>query len=395
MEIDKKINELPLTKTNPETLESLFKEKELQAMWVADSEFQVAPSIQEALIKRISNSGFGYEYKPASFFEAQKDWYKRHYQINLIKEHVIFSASIPTTITIAIENLTSEGDGIIIQPPVWINFRNIIQRTNRKVEKNPLKLINGKYAIDFDNLVDKAKGEQNKMLILCNPHNPVGRVWTKHELEKIVAICNEHDLILISDEIHKDIVLFDNKFNSLLQYSNSINKLIICTSEAKSFNLPGILDSVAIIPDDNIRTNIHDTLKKYYLGRTNALTRVALETAYLEGEEWLKQFINTIEENVSIIEEELVESNSLIKLIKPEGTFQVWLDFRDVFNDSQKMLRYVTQKSKIALSAGHWFGREGALFMRMSIATKKEKVRHVIQRIINAVPNKVSFDRLP
>lgn len=388
MEIDKKINELPLTKTNPDTLESLFGEKDLQAMWVADSEFQIAPSIQEALIKRISNSGFGYEYKPASFFEAQYVWYKNHYQIDLIKEQTIYSPSIPTTITIAIENLTSKGDGIIIQPPVWIKFRNIIRRTNRKVEKNPLKLVNGRYEIDFENLVEKAKVEQNKMLILCNPHNPVGRVWTKEELEKIVAICKEQDLILISDEIHKDIILFENQFTSLLNYDGTLNKLIICTSEAKTFNLPGILDSMAIIPDDKIRKIIEDTFKKYYLGRTNALTRVALETAYLEGEEWLQQLRKTIEKNVSIIEEELSKSKSQIRLIKPQGTFQVWLDFREVFSDTKEMLRYITKNSKIGLNAGHWFGKEGALFMRMSIATEEQKVKDAIQKIIKAVPNK-------
>jgi len=387
MEIDKKINELPLTKTKPDTLESLFGEKDLQAMWVADSEFQIAHSIQEALIKRISNSGFGYEYKPASFFKAQQDWYKKQYQVDLIKEQTIYSPSIPTTITIAIENLTAEGDGVIIQPPVWIKFRNIIRQTNRKVQKNPLKLVNGRYAIDFENLIEKAKVEQNKMLILCNPHNPVGRVWTKRELEKIVAICKEQDLILISDEIHKDIILFENQFISLLNYADALDKLIICTSEAKTFNLPGILDSMAIIPDDKIRKTIENTFKKYSLGRTNALTRVALETAYLEGEEWLQQLRKTIEKNVSIIEEELSHSKSKIRLIKPEGTFQVWLDFRDVFSDTKEMLRYITKNSKIGLNAGHWFGKEGALFMRMSIATEEQKVQSAIRKIIKAVPN--------
>lgn len=387
MKIDEKLNELPLTKTNPSSLESLFGQQDLQPMWVADSEFEIAQPIQEALIKRVSNSGFGYEYKPESFYKAQRDWYKKHYRVDLIKEQFFFSPSIPTTLTIVIENLTSKGDGIIIQPPVWIKFRNIIRQTNRKVEKNTLKLVNDRYEIDFEDLEEKAKSEQNKMLILCNPHNPVGRVWTKKELEKIITICKENDLILISDEIHKDIILFNNHFTSLLNYANSFDKLIICTSEAKTFNFCGISDSLAIIPNKEIRASIKSTLKKYYLGRTNALTRVALETAYLEGGDWLKELIQRVEKNVSIIEAELIKSNSKIKLIKPEGTFQVWLDFRNVFSNTKKMFVHITKHSKVGLNAGHWFGREGALFMRMSIATTEQKVQDAIRKIIQSVSN--------
>ena len=315
MKIDKKLNELPLSKMNPNSLESLFGERDIQAMWMADSEFEIAQPIQEALIKRIAGSGFGYEYKPESFFIARQVWYKNHYGVDLIKEQTFFSPSIPATITIAIENMTEEGAGIIIQPPVWSKFREIIRRTKRKIQKNPLKLVNDKYEIDFENLAKMAKLENNKVFILCNPHNPVGRVWTKEELDKIVTICKENDLLLLSDEIHKDIILFNNQFTSLLSYANSRMKLIICTSEAKTFNFCGISDSIAIIPNKEIRESIEGTLKKYYLGRTNALTRVALETAYLEGEEWLKELSTTVEKNVLIIEEELIKSNSKIKLI--------------------------------------------------------------------------------
>jgi len=388
MKIDKKLKELPLSKMKPNSLAALFGEKDIQAMWMADSEFEIAQPIQKALIKRITGSGFGYEYKPESFFTARQAWYKNHYGVDLIKEQTFFSPSIPATITIAIENRTAEGDGIIIQPPVWSKFREIIRRTNRKIQKNPLKLVDDRYEIDFEDLAEKAKSENNKVLILCNPHNPVGRVWTKEELDKIVTICKENDLLLISDEIHKDIVLFNNQFTSLLSYANALDKLIICTSEAKTFNFCGISDAIAIIPNKEIRDSIENTLKKYYLGRTNALTRVALETAYLEGGEWLKELREIVEKNVLIIEEELMKTNSKIKLIKPEGTYQVWLDFRNVFANTKEMFRDVTRDSKIGMSPGHWFGREGALFMRMSIANTEQRVRNAIQKIIKAVADK-------
>lgn len=386
MEIDKNLEKLPLIKSRPSSLESLFGKTDIEPMWVADMEFEVAKPIQEALIQRVSNSGFGYEYKPDSYFNAQKNWYYNNYGIELDKNHIIYSPSISTTISVLIENFTSESDGIITQPPVFMEFRNVIRNTKRRIIKNPLQLIDKQYLIDFQDLEEKAKLKHNKVLIICNPHNPVGRVWTKEELKQVVRICKENDLLLISDEIHKDIILFDNKFTSVLYFRNDYEKIVVCTSEAKTFNLCGIADSIAIIPNEHIKNSISSIFKKYNLGRTNALARVALEIAYSDGQHWLKEVLKAIEKNIRTIESEL--ENSKIELIKPEGTYQVWLDFRNVYKDTNEMFNHLTEKSGIGLNAGHWFGREGALFMRMNIATSNEKVTDAIKRIKNAVPNK-------
>ncbi|RLD82510.1 MAG: cystathionine beta-lyase [Bacteroidetes bacterium] len=385
MKVDKKIEILPLIKSNPKTLLSLFGNSDISPMWVADMEFEVAKPIQDALIKRISNSGFAYEYKPESFYNAQKDWYKEKYQIELNKNQLISSPSISTTISAVIESFTSEKDGIIIQPPVFMEFRDIIRQTKRKIIKNPLKLVDNQYKINFENLEENAKSENNKILILCNPHNPVGRVWTEQELEKIISICKENNLLLISDEIHKDIILFDNQFTSIIRYANIWENIVVCTSEAKTFNLCGIADSLAIVPNENLRKSVLAIFKKYNLGRTNSLTRVALEMAYTKGNPWLKNLIKTIEINVKSIEHQLIDSK--IKIIKPEGTYQVWLDFRDVYKDTKEMFRHITENSKIGMNAGHWFGREGALFMRMNIATSNEKVLSSIKKVIKAAAN--------
>jgi len=384
MKIDKKIKSLPLTKSNPKTLESLFGRTDISPMWVADMDFAIAKPIQKALIKRITDSGFAYEYKPESFFKAQKDWYKKKYQLDLIRERILFSPTITTTIAVIIERFTLEGDGIITQPPVFMEFRDVIRKTKRKIVKNALKLVDDHYEIDFTDLEEKARSSQNKVLILCNPHNPVGRVWTKKELQKIISICKKNDILLISDEIHKDIVLFENQFTSVLSFAKDWDKIVVCTSEAKTFNIPGISDAMAIIPNENIRNSVKEIFTKNNLGRTNALTRVALETAYKEGETWLKKLIATIEDNVHIIDKELESNNSKIKLIKPEGTYQVWLDFRALFDDSKEMFNYITKNSGVGMNAGHWFGREGALFMRMNIATSSEKVKKAILSIIKA-----------
>lgn len=392
MKLDQKLNELPLTKSKPSALVSLFGTENIRPMWVADMEFQIAKPIQNALVERISNSGFGYEYKPDSFFLAQQKWYAQHYKLNLNKEHVLYSPTITSSISILIEKFTAEGNGIIIQPPVFMEFRDVIRNTKRRIIKNPLALIGNEYNVDFKDLEEKAKLENNKALIICNPHNPIGRVWTNEELGKIVRICKENGLLLISDEIHKDIVLFDNRFTSALSFIHTYEHIVVCTSEAKTFNLCGISDSMVIIPNQELRNAVSNTFKKYNLGRTNALSRVALQAAYTHGDAWLQNIIATIENNVVGIERELVDSK--IKLIKPEGTYQVWLDFRSVFTDTKKMFSSITEVSGIALNAGHWFGREGALFMRMNIATSLDKVLYSINKIKQAVPTNGNRDAI-
>lgn len=383
MELDEKLDQLPLTKSNPKTLRSLFGQAEVTPMWVADMEFQIAQPIQDALIKRVTDSGFGYEYKPDSFFLAQKRWYQNEYNIDLNREDILFSPTISTTIAILIELFTQEGDGIIIQPPVFMEFRDTIRKTKRKIIKNPLQLRDNHYEIDFDDLKEKAQSAQAKILIICNPHNPVGRVWTPEELEEVVNICKANDLLLIADEIHKDIMLFGHQFTSLLSFQHVYDKIVVCTSEAKSFNLCGIADAMAIIPSEDIRHLVAKVLKKYNLGRTNALTRIALETAYSEGRDWLDEVLKTIETNVEGIEAALQNSN--IGFVKPEGTYQVWLDFREIYRNTKDMFVHLTQESGVAMNAGHWFGREGALFMRMNVATTHEKVIHSIRSIKDAV----------
>lgn len=385
MQIDKKLKELPLVKTNPNTLISLFGSSDVTPMWVADMEFEIAKPIQDALMQRISNSGFGYEYKPKSFFIAQQEWYKNKYQINLNKNELIDSPSITTTIALAIENWTSQGDGVIIQPPVFLEFGDIIRKTKRRVINNPLKLVNNHYEIDFEDLEKKAKLQKNKILILCNPHNPVGRVWKKYELEKIISICKKNDLLLISDEIHKDIILFGNKFTSALHYTDKLENMVVCVSEAKTFNLCAIANSTAIITNKDLRNSLLNFFNIYNLNRVNALTRVALEAGYKSGSLWLQELIKYIEDNVKSIEKELKDSK--IKLIKPEGTYQVWLDFREVYKHTKEMFSHLCENSKIGMNAGHWFGREGAPFMRMNIATSNEKVIKSIKKVKNAIPD--------
>lgn len=388
LHLDQQRHKLPYARNNPPTLQALFGTTAIRSLWVADMEFQVAQPIQEALVNRIQSAGFPYEYKPESFFAAQKAWYQQHYGLDLQREQVLYSPAITTSMAILLDLCTEAGDSVLTQPPVFMEFRDVIRKTGRRIQKNPLQIQDGRYTIDFADLENKAKAPETKVLIICNPHNPVGRVWTREELAQVVAICKAQDLLLIADEIHKDIVLFGHRFTSVLEFSDEYDKIAVCTSEAKTFNLPGIADSMLIIPDETLRQTASAVLKKYNLGRTNGLARVALEAAYTEGAPWVAALVAQIEANVRAVAAALADTP--IGMIHPEGTYQIWLDFRQVFADTKEMFRYLTDKTGVGLNAGHWFGREGAGFMRMNIATTTEQLLEATEKIKRAVAEKMA-----
>ncbi|NLR89828.1 MalY/PatB family protein [Flammeovirga agarivorans] len=382
MNLDQKLSELPLIKTDKTLQKSLYGRDDLTTMWVADMDFQADPSIQRALTERIQNAGFGYEILSSSFKEAQKAYYQKQYHIDLNQEEVLYSPSIPTSISVIIDQLTKEGDGVIIQTPVFFEFKQILKKQKRNAVSNPLLYQEGQYLINFEDLEEKASDPNNKVLIFTNPHNPVGRVWTEGEIKKVIDICKRNNVLIISDEIHKDIILFDHHFTSLLKYKEDYDKIVIVTSEGKTFNFGGISDSMAIIPNEEIRFTIQKQFDILHFGRPNALSQVAVEAAYRNSKNWLASLKSAIEENYLLVKETLVSNQSKIKVTPLEGTYLLWLDFSKLFDHPNTMFTTVTNQTQLALNAGKWFGREGALFMRMNIATSREKVQDAISRLI-------------
>ena len=295
LKLDEKLTSLPFSKSSPEILKSIFGEKELSPRWIADLDFSLAEPLQKILIDRIKNSGFGYEYKDNSFLKAQEDWYQRRYEIDLKKHQRFFSPTIMTSLAIIIENFTNPEDGVIIQTPVYPEFKKVIGLQGREAVKNPLVLKQNGYEIDFDDLREKANEAKNKILLLCSPHNPVGRSWHFDELEKVVNICRENNLLLISDEIHRDIMLFKNRFISICSFSEHFQNFFMLASEAKTFNLCSICDSLIVTPNEKIGEKVKRTLNKYQLGRTNGLTRAVLQGIYEMDDAWTHALIEVVE----------------------------------------------------------------------------------------------------
>lgn len=277
-----------------------------------------------------------------------------------------------------------QGDGVIIQPPVFFEFRMVIRSNNRRLVKNPLKLVDGHYEMDFEDLERKASDPNNKVLILCSPHNPVGRVWTAAELEQVVEICGRHKVFVIADEIHGDFVFSPRRFVPYLSVADGENGAA-CISPAKTFNISGMVDALTIIPSERNRQRFHEFAHRYQINKVNVFASAAIEAAYREGSEWLDALLAYIRGNVNFIREYLQQNDIGVSLIEPEGTFLAWLDFRGLGMDPKALEKFLALEAQVALAPGYWFGREGAGFARMTIGCPRQTIQRALVSLSTAI----------
>jgi len=379
-------NEYPTLKWSKAFLSEHFGNEEAIPMSVADMDLKAPSTVIEQLQRRVTHGIYGYEFKPESYFNALETWYQNRYGWKIDQQHIEQCPSILNAISILINQHSSEGDGVILQPPVFFEFRMVIRSNNRKIVKNPLQLSQGQYQIDFEDLEIKASDPNNKVLILCNPHNPVGRVWTEKELEQVAEICDRHDVFVISDEIHGDFVFAPHQYIPYLNVTEDVaQKSAVCISPAKTFNISGIVDAITIIPNKGYRQQFHEFAHRYHFNKTNVFTSVATEAAYREGAEWLDRLLIYLQGNVSLIREHLQKYDIRVALIVPEGTFLAWLDFRNLGLDAKELERFLSQKAQIALAPGYWFGREGSGFARMTIGCPRDTVQLALDNLTAAV----------
>ena len=380
-------NEYPTMKWSSSFLSEHFGNEEAIPMSVADMDLKVPSAVIEQLQKRVEHGVYGYESKPESYFNALVAWYQNRYGWKIDQQHIEPCPSILSAISILINQHSSEGEGVILQPPVFFEFRMVIRDSNRKIVKNPLKLLDGHYQMDFDDLEIKASDPSTKILILCNPHNPVGRVWTATELEQVAEICKRHDVFVIADEIHGDFAFSPHRYTPYLSVSEEVAQNgVACISPAKTFNISGMVDAMAVIPNEKFRQKFHDFAHRYQINKVNVFASVAMETAYRDGDEWLDSLLVYIQGNVDFIREHLQKNDIGVSLIEPEGTFLVWLDFRGLGFDTRKLGKFLAQEAQIALAPGYWFGREGAGFARMTIGCPRETVRRALNNLTSTVP---------
>ncbi len=355
-------------------------------LWVADMDFKCPNEVIDALINKSKHGIFGYSEPLEDYFISLNKWFKKHYGYEVEKDKIVLSCGVVFAISNIIEALTKEKDSIIINEPVYYPFKEMIEVNKRNVIISELKLIDGKYQIDFDDFEEKIIKNNVKLYILCNPHNPVGRVWNILELKRLYEICIKHNVFIISDEIHADFVFKNNKFTSIAKLGDdALNNIIICTSPSKTFNIAGLHIANIYIHNEEIRKKyLYEQNKRGY-SQSNIMGIVACEACYNHGEEWLDELLVYLENNLSFVREYLKEKLPKIKLIEPEGTYLLWLDFRELNLKPKEEKDLIENKAKLWLDSGTIFGKSGIGFERINIATNKSILKDALDRLYNAL----------
>lgn len=334
-------------------------------MWVADMDFRVAPAIEKAIQKRASHPVYGYTIVPDELFEAYISWWDRRYSFRMSREDMLYSTGVMPSISSIIRCLTDEGDNIVIQSPVYHVFYYVIEDNSRNVLENQLAYENGIYNIDFDDLDEKLA--QSKMMILCNPQNPVGKIWPKEDLAKIGELCRKHDVILISDEIHCDLTDPNRRYKPF-ETSSDYDKAITCLSPSKSFNIAGFQSSVVHTKNNELRDQIKTQMHIDNSDSCNVFAAYAVMAAYNESEDWLEELKEVLYENKQIVKDYLETELPIIKLIDCDATYLLWLDCSALKVPSKVLSGFLRTNQGVFLSAGSDFGQCGDDFLRMNIA---------------------------
>lgn len=359
-------------------------------LWVADMDFPTAKPILDALHKAVDHGIFGYSDVKEDYYRAVSAWFKKHFGWETKPEWLIKTPGVVFALAMAVRALTKPGDGVLIQTPVYYPFYSIIRDNDRKLVKNELRYTDGHYEIDFDDLEAKIRDEQVKLFILCSPHNPVGRVWTKAELKKIGDICEKYGVIVASDEIHCDFAFAEHPHTVFTAACPDLEQQsIVCTSPSKTFNLAGLQVSNIWIPNEEYRKKILKEIDRSGYSQLNSLGLVAAKTAYENGEEWLLQCKEYLRENLNFLRTFLQDRLPEIKLVEPDGTYFAWLDCSELGLNRTELNDLIVHKAKLWLDAGHIFGKKSFQFQRVVLALPQKTLAQALEQLEAAVHNKV------
>lgn len=349
-------------------------------LWVADMDFKCPEQIQKDLHQKIDFGILGYSEPDDEYFESLYNWYHNNFQIDLNTEWVVMTPGIVFALAMAVRAFTKENDYVIINNPVYYPFSEVILDNNRNLISSNLVLNNSHYEIDFEDFENKIKKYNVKLYLLCSPHNPVGRVWTKYELDKIIDICKRNNVIIVSDEIHSDFV-WEGKHTCLLNYQEYLNNIIVATSPTKTFNFATLQISNILIPNNDLRSKFKKEIDKSGYSQLNLMGIVACKSAYKYGLPWLNELRDYLKENINFVDIFLKEKLPKIKLIKPEGTYLLWLDFRNYKLSNQQLEDLILNNAKLWLDSGSMFGKSGDGFQRINIALPRKKLKWALEQL--------------
>ncbi len=374
-------------------LQERYGRDDLLPLWVADMDFETPPFITEAIRKRLNHSLFGYTVVPEELWTTIIQWVHDRHQWDLRREWLTYIPGIVKGIGMAINVFSKEGDKVIIQPPVYHPFRLTPQGNGRKVVYNPLKrLPDGNYDMDFAQL-EQAVDERCKILILSNPHNPAGICWQKETLQQLAHFCYEHNILVLSDEIHCDMALFGHRHTPFATVSNEAAQCSITFgAPSKTFNIAGIVSSYAIVPNDSLRRRFYTWLEVNELNDPPLFSPIATIAAYQQGESWRKEMLHYVEENILFVENYCKEHLPKIRPLRPEASFLVWLDCRELGLSHSQLLDLFINRAHLALNDGVMFGPGGEGFMRMNVGTPRSILLKALQQLEVACTKRLVYE---
>jgi len=354
----------------------------LLPMWVADMDFPAPIEVLEDIQKAVSHGIFGYTDVKEEYYSAVSKWFQNRFNYTVTQEETVKAPGVVFAIAQAIRAYTNPGEGIIIQTPVYYPFYNVINDNNRRIIKNPLIYRDGTYSIDFEDFECKIKKHNVKLFILCSPHNPVGRVWKRDELNTLNEICKRYDIIVISDEIHCDFV-YCNHVHTIFGHLNE--NAVICTAPSKTFNLAGLQTSNIFIKNTDLRRKLEREIRRSGYSQLNTLGLVACKSAYTQGGEWLEQLQKYLVGNINLVREFLTDQLGKIKLVEPDGTYVLWLDCKALKLTQTELDHLITYKAKLWFDSGTIFGDEGKGFQRINIACPRNTLKVALTRLETAL----------
>ena len=377
----------PIDRTHTWSFKHDFKKENGKAddilpLWVADMDFRSPDSVVEALKKAVDHGIFGYSRADESYFDAVAAWYQKRHHLTLQPEWMTCTPGIVFALSIAVRAFTQEGDAVLIQPPVYHPFSRAILRNKRTLVENPLVLKDGHYEMDLEDLEQKVLDEHVKLMILCNPHNPVGRVWTREELTALADICLRHHVYVISDEIHGDFVWRGHEQTPYASISEeACLHSMMCTAPSKTFNLAGMATSNLFIPDPEMRRKFRSELLDVGQENMNRLGLFACRAAYEGGGEWLDQLIGYLAGNLALVRDFCKNRVPQIQLIEPEGTYLAWLDCRELGMTDDELMAFFSDDAKVWLDPGTHSGEQGSGFMRFNLGSSRSVIAQALDQI--------------
>lgn len=368
-----------------DALEERYGSAYLLPLWVADADFSTDEAVKQALIKRVSEGAYGYTTRASDYVSSYQGWQNRHEGTKVRPEWLFFSTGVVQSLYDLIACFTEEQDKIMIQPPVYYPFFNSIRDQKRTLVEAPLVNNQETYTMDFHQLEMLFQTQDIRLFILCSPHNPLGRVWTKEELVTFFTLCQTYNIRVISDEIHSDLIVFNNQFTSALTVAEELgfSNVIMCNSPSKTFNLAGLLQSHIWIPDETLRATFGEWSKRHRQTEISVLGQVAAKTAYQKSDEWHQAFLKVVEANYLLLKTTLQKELPSVKISPLQGTYLAWLNIETLLK-GETAQEFMQQKAKLAIDYGEWFSPDYRQYIRINLATTPENIEQAVNQILLA-----------